>query len=159
MSKSAEPPPLTQSHTSGHEPNAKRIARAAAELSRRHTTRFAHLAALARTLESYIPSNAKKQGEYAQLARMLVEFADQFRQDAEIDDIVFSIITHDTQDLLDDDVRARFLERASRHTQAAAPAGGGKPMHAKDNKILKPLGARLRKPAKKPSTRAVATTH
>jgi len=44
-----------------------------------------------------------------QLARTLVDHAEQYRERADLEDIAFSIIATDSRYLLDDEARAEFL--------------------------------------------------
>ncbi|MGF6769892.1 hypothetical protein P3T18_002371 [Paraburkholderia sp. GAS199] len=96
----------------------KRIAEAAAESSKRHLTQFANLAALARTIQTYIPANSVEARDYAQLSQAFVECAERYQQLADIDDIAFSIIAADSPQLLDKVHRASVL-RAARRVRAA----------------------------------------
>ncbi|MFM0300660.1 hypothetical protein PQQ99_11115 [Paraburkholderia sediminicola] len=120
MSKSAEISPLQQLHNVDARVSVERIARAAAELSKRHTAQFANLAALARTVQTYVPASKAKLDDYAQLARALVDCAEHYRQQADIEDIAFSIIATDNQFLLDDKARAAVLGSRSRGIGAEA---------------------------------------
>lgn len=114
MSKSAETSILQQPHNVDAHARVKRIASAAADLSERHAAQFANLAALARTLQTVMPASQVKLDDYAQLARALVDCAERYKEQADLEDIAFSIIATDTQFLLDDEARAAVLGNRSR---------------------------------------------
>jgi len=158
MSKSAETSTLPQPQNVDARVSVKRIASAAAELSKRHTAQFANLAALARTVQSYIPASKTKLDDYAQLARALVDFAERYKQQADMEDIAFSIIATDTQFLLNDEARAAFLGRCPRSAKAKHVATESEATPAKKPKAVKRSAARPRKPmCAKPGKQITAT--
>jgi hypothetical protein len=67
----------------------QRIAKQAAETSKAHTAQFANLAALARTVQSYIPTGKKQRADYAQLACALVDSAEHYKSLADTHDVFF----------------------------------------------------------------------
>jgi len=89
----------------------QRIAKEAAALSKQHKAQFSNLAALARTIQSYIPAG-KQQRDYALLASALVDSAENYKNQAEIHDVAFSLVATDGVHLLDPDVRADILRCA-----------------------------------------------
>jgi hypothetical protein len=146
MSKSAETSTLPQPHNVDARVSVKRIASAAAELSKRHTAQFANLAALARTVQTYMPVSKVNLDDYAQLARTLIDCAEQYEQQADMEDIAFSIIATDTQFLLNDEARAAFLGRCPRSAKAKHVATDSEARPAKKRKAVKRSAARPRKP-------------
>lgn len=89
----------------------EKIAQEAAELSKRHRAQFANLAALARTIQSYIPMG-KQQCDYALLASALVDSAEHYKSLADVHDVAFSLVATSNLNLLDPAVRADILRRA-----------------------------------------------
>lgn len=109
MRKSAETLSLPQTYNVDAHASVKRIAKAAAELSARHAAQFVRLTALARSIQKYLPASKAKRSDCVQLARTLVDHAEQYRERADMEDIAFSIIATDSRYLLDDEARAAFL--------------------------------------------------
>jgi hypothetical protein len=85
------------------------LAKEAAESSRQHRTRFANLAALARTIQAYVPAGKKQQGDYAPLVSALVASAEHYGNLADVHDIAFSLMATDNMQLLNADTRADML--------------------------------------------------
>jgi hypothetical protein len=113
MTRTAEIKSLSQPCRTIAEISVERIARTAAESSRRHTAQFTNLAALARTIQKYIPAGApRQQKDFADLARTMVDCAEFYKDRAVAEDVFFSLIATDTLDLFDPDVRADVLRRA-----------------------------------------------
>jgi hypothetical protein len=144
MSKSVETSPLQQPHNVDAYARVKRIASAAADLSERHAAQFANLAALARTLQTVIPASQVKLDDYAQLARALVDCAEQYKEQADLEDIAFSIIATDTQFLLDDEARTAVLGNLPRSVKATDETADHEVTSARKGKVVRKPSARLR---------------
>jgi len=90
--------------------NARRVASVAAEMSKRYVTQFAHLAAMARTVQAHIATDSPDTNkERAILTQALAECADQFSQYANVNELTFSLVATDNMHLVDMDVCAAIL--------------------------------------------------
>ncbi|MFM0041892.1 MULTISPECIES: hypothetical protein [Paraburkholderia] len=144
MSKSVETSPLQQPHNVDAHARVKRIASAAADLSERHAAQFANLAALARTLQTVMLASKVKLDDYAQLARALVDCAEQYKEQADLEDIAFSIIATDSQFLLDDEARAAVLGNRPRRVEVTDETADHEVTLVKKVKVVRRSNARLR---------------
>ncbi|CAB3777656.1 hypothetical protein [Paraburkholderia caffeinilytica] len=59
--------------------DVRRVAKEAAALIARHQAQFANLAALARTIQTYMPTGKKHQSDYGLLASALADSAENYR--------------------------------------------------------------------------------
>ncbi|MFM0731886.1 hypothetical protein PQQ52_15500 [Paraburkholderia sediminicola] len=160
MSKSVETSPFQQPHSVEAHARVKRIASAAADLSERHAAQFANLAALARTLQTVISASKVKLDDYAQLARALVDCAEQYKEQADLEDIALSIIATDTQFLLDDEARAAVLGSRSRRVKVTGETSDHKVTPVRKAKVVRKSSARLREQIiTKFAEPTTATTH
>ncbi len=113
MAKSAAFSPIPQARNTRIDFTVPRIAKEAAKVSKRHIAQFTNIAALARTIQSYIPPGKVLQKDFADLTNALIDCADFYRDRAVAEEVAFSLVATDTLYLLDPDLRADILRHGN----------------------------------------------